>query len=587
VLGLGAALGLLPRVRLPRWSVVPLTAVGLLALWTALSLLWTESDERTVTELARVVGLGGIALLVLSLVDSRTWRAAAAGLGLAAVLVCAVALASRLAPHAFPADEVKRAFGRRRLNYPFYYWNAVAAWGAMSLAMALAWSAEARRLAVRLAFSAAIPACALTVYLSYSRAGVAGSALAVIAVLAFTHNRWVAAVHALAGAGAAAIVILVTRDHDAIAKATGTAGAGAVAAALLLGAAICVAAVALTWVARGDVRWRVPRPLGRVGVAAAVVTVALLTVTAGRAPISKGWDQFQKSEEDRTSQSADPAARLTSLSGNRSHLWKSAVRGFKSDPVKGVGAGAYEFWWNRDDGEEFVRDAHSLYLESLAELGVPGLVLLLTFLLGLLALALRARWSLPERRTPGALAAPAAALTVFLLHAGVDWMWESTAVAVLAIMSGSVAAAALAHRRSGPALAARIGLPILAVVAIAVQVPGLASTSAVRDSQSFARKGQLSDALASANDAVDAQPWASTPFVQRGLVERSTGRLGAAAVDLRRAVRREPTNWRPRLLVALVEAERGRTRAAVRAYRQARRLRPKSPFFAPRSIPGS
>ena len=36
-----------------------------------------------------------------------------------------------------------------RLSYPLNYWNAVAAWGAMTLAMGLAWSANSRRLWVR------------------------------------------------------------------------------------------------------------------------------------------------------------------------------------------------------------------------------------------------------------------------------------------------------------------------------------------------------------------------------------------------------------------------------------------------------
>ena len=241
-------------------------------------------------------------------------------------------------------------------------------------------------------------------------------------------------------------------------------------------------------------------------------------------------------------------------------MWRSARRAFDSAPFKGIGAGTFEYWWNSDNGEEYVRDAHSLYLESLAELGVPGLVLVLVFLLGLLALGLRARFTLREARSPGALAAPIAALAVFLLHAGVDWMWETTAVAALAILGGGIAAAAPARRRRTPLLALRIAVPVVAVLAILVQIPGLVSTTQVRDSQASVRSGRMSQALVSANDAVEAQPWAASPYIQRALVEQSTGRVEAAAVDLRRAVRREPTNWRPWLQLSLVEAERGRVR---------------------------
>ena len=587
VLGLGAAVGLLPRARLPRLALVPLGAVALLALWTALSLGWTDSDERTLAEVARVAHLGGLALLALSLLDRRTWRAAAAGLGLAGVIVCGAAVASRLAPDAFPIDDIRRAgFRSDRLNYPFWYWNAVAAWGAMALAMALAWSAHARSLLVRIAFAAAIPVCVLTVYLSYSRAGVAGSALAVIAVIAFGRNRWLTAVHALVGAGASALVILVVRNHEAIAKATGNAGAGAVLLALLGGAALCALAALLTWIASAD-RWRVSPRLAQVGFAAGVLVLAIAALTVGSDPISRGWDEFQAKKQPAPSktESRDPAARLTSLRGTRSIEWGSARRAFKSAPAKGIGAGTFEFWWNRDDGEEYVRDAHSLYFETLGELGVPGLLFVLVFLLGLLALGLRARFTLREARSPGALAAPLAALVVFLLHAGVDWMWETTAVAALAIIAGGIAAAAPARRWPRPPLALRIAIPVVAVLAILVQIPGLVSTTQVRDSQTSVRDGRLSQALVQANDAVEAQPWAASPYLQRALVEQSTGRLEASAVDLRRAVRREPTNWRLPLQLAVVQAERGRVRAAVRAYRRARRLRPQAQVFPVQSNP--
>src|SRR5829696_5478777 len=586
VLGLGGAVGLLPRARLPRLALVPLGAVALLALWTALSLSWTDSDERTLAELARVVHLGGLALLALSLLDRRTWRAAAAGLALAGVIVCGVAVASRLAPDAFPVDEIRRGgFRRDRLNYPFWYWNAVAAWGAMALAMALAWSAHARSLLVRIAYAGAIPLCVLTVYLSYSRAGVAGSALAVVAVIIFGRNRWLAAVHALVGAGAAALVILVVRNHEAIAKATGDAGAGAVLLALLGGAALCALAAIITWIARAD-RWRVSPQVAQVGVAVAVLVLAIAAVTVASDPISRGWDEFQATEQPAPNpQSRDPAARLTTLQGNRSNIWRSARRAFDSAPFEGVGPGTFEYWWNRDKGEEYVRDAHSLYLESLGEQGIPGLVLVLVFLLGLLAVGLRARFTLREARSPGALAAPIGALVVFLLHAGVDWMWETTAVTALAILGGGIAAAASARRRPTPVFALRIAIPAVAILAILVQIPGLVSTSQVRESQASVRQDRLQEALISANDAVEAQPWAASPYVQRALVEQSTGRLEAAAVDLRRAVRREPTNWRLPLQLAVVQAERGRVRAAVRAYRRARRLRPRSPVFAAQPQP--
>src|SRR4051794_35893242 len=107
VIGLGWASGLLPRFRRPRGSRFPLLALAGLVIWTALSLTWTESDSRTLAELARVLHYAGLIVLVWSLFGADTWRAAAAGLISAAVAVTALSLASRLTPHIFPGDHVK------------------------------------------------------------------------------------------------------------------------------------------------------------------------------------------------------------------------------------------------------------------------------------------------------------------------------------------------------------------------------------------------------------------------------------------------------------------------------------------------
>ena len=126
---IGWALGVLPRARLGLGAALPVAGLALLAAWTALSLTWTESDERTVTELARVAHHAGFLVLALSVLSRRTWRAAAAGAAAGALAVCALAVASRLWPAAFPADAVRASFGGSRLNYPLNYWNAVGAWG--------------------------------------------------------------------------------------------------------------------------------------------------------------------------------------------------------------------------------------------------------------------------------------------------------------------------------------------------------------------------------------------------------------------------------------------------------------------------
>ena len=73
VLALGYGFGVFPRSRAPRFGAVPFVALCLLALWTAISLGWTQSDERTFAELARYLHYTGLLLLVWSVIDVRTW----------------------------------------------------------------------------------------------------------------------------------------------------------------------------------------------------------------------------------------------------------------------------------------------------------------------------------------------------------------------------------------------------------------------------------------------------------------------------------------------------------------------------------
>lgn len=578
VLALGFGFGLLPRSRPSRLAWIPFAALCLLALWTALQLSWTQSGERTFAELARYLHYAGLLLLIWSVVDARNWRAAAYGLLTAALAVTLLAVASRLDPGAFPTNYVNRSLHVDRLSYPFNYWNAVGAWAAMSLAAALIVSAHARHLAIRALTLAFVPVCGAAIYLSYSRAAFIDVALALLLVLVFSRHRWVAFVHEVAAAVGALIVVLVIHGKSQIANATGNAGAGTVVLALVIAAAICAAAAAIVWRARGDARWRLPRRTARFGLAAIVVLVVVAVPTAGHSAISKGWHQFR--HEPNHPVSADPTARLANLNGTRYFIWRGAVRAFDHKPVKGLGAGTFEFWWNYNRGHEFVRDAHSIYLESFAEGGLPGGLLTLTLLVGLAVGGIRARRRLGGSGLQSALVV---AFLVYMFHAGVDWMWESTAVSVLGLSMAAVAIAAvgspLERRRSLAAV--RLPVAAAAVIVVLLQLPGLVSTTSTRASQRLFNKGQLPAALSKASDAIGAEPWASTPYVQRALVEEAMNRLGAARVDLDRAMAREPTNYRPPLLLARVDAEAGDVKGALAAYRRAKALRPDSIFFAP------
>ena len=192
----------------------------------------------------------------------------------------------------------------------------------------------------------------------------------------------------------------------------------------------------------------------------------------------------------RPRRAADPTARLTSLSGTRYAVWKSALKAFAAHPAGGTGAGTFEFWWDQHaTNDEFLRDAHSIWLENMAELGVPGLVLIIGVMAAALAVALAVRRRTPSGVAGGAAAAFAAAFVVYLLHATVDWMWESTAVTVLAFAGVAVIGARISSARPRLRLPARATLAVAAAIAAILQLPGLLSTAEIRRSQAAERAG--------------------------------------------------------------------------------------------------
>ena len=67
------------------------------------------------------------------------------------------------------------------------------------------------------------------------------------------------------------------------------------------------------------------------------------------------------------------ATRLATLQSNRYAYWRVALRAFGDEPLRGVGAGGWAVYWLRYRTiTEFAQDAHSLPLQTLAELGVVG-----------------------------------------------------------------------------------------------------------------------------------------------------------------------------------------------------------------------
>jgi hypothetical protein len=229
------------------------------------------------------------------------------------------------------------------------------------------------------------------------------------------------------------------------------------------------------------------------------------------------------------------------------------------DPLLGAGAGSYERWWLQErPTANAARNAHDLYLETLAELGPVGLVLLLV------ALGVPL-WA--ARRTRGILATTAlAAYVAWLVHALLDWDWQIPAVTLPALACG--AAVLVVARRDGereltPRLRAALAVPLAALLlaALAMHVGNRAADEAER----AVARGDDSTALAAAHRARRWMPWAAQPLRLAGEAELAAHRDAAARADLRRALARDDEDWGTWYDLASVTTGAVRRQALLRA----------------------
>ena len=250
----------------------------------------------------------------------------------------------------------------------------------------------------------------------------------------------------------------------------------------------------------------------------------------------------------------------------------------------GHGAGSYEAWWAEHGSlAMFIRDAHSLYLEVLAELGVLGFLLLVAaFSAGLVTSMIRLR-RLPNEEARD-LAAPTAAFVAFGAAAAIDWMWELTVVsavafACLALMVGPLPGSVGRERR----LTLRPAIVVAGLTAawflVCMQAIPYLSELRIRASQQAAARGDGVAALDAAESARAIQPWAASPWLQVALVREELGDLRAAESTIARARDQDSSDWRLWLVTARLQTKLGDVAAARASLRRAKGLNPRSPLF--------
>jgi O-Antigen ligase/Tetratricopeptide repeat len=259
---------------------------------------------------------------------------------------------------------------------------------------------------------------------------------------------------------------------------------------------------------------------------------------------------------------SDLNRRIFQLSSNgRVALWHIAWRQFARHAITGTGAGTYEPYWyeHRGSNTQAVRDAHSLYIETLGELGIPGAALLLGMVLVPFA-------GLSVRRRP-LVALALGAYTCLLVHAISDWDWELPAV----MLAGTWCGLATLVERRGYAQPVRVGIRGRAVLAAAAFVlaafafVGLVGNLALSSGWDAFRAGNLTSSGRDARKAAGWAPWASEPWLLLAATELGQGQQAAARIALREAIDRQPRDFGIWQQLALITRGREHRLALLRA----------------------
>lgn len=400
-----------------------------LGVWSAVSIAWSPLKDPALADAERVALyaaalLGGVAVLRG---EVRRWVEPALAGGIA--LVCLYALATRLLPGI--AESQPSVNAGARLDQPLTYWNALGAFAGMGAVLTARVAADfTRPLWLRAGAAAAVPSCGLVVYLTFSRGALVAFAFGAIVLLLLLRRdrRALLAVAAVALTGL--LAVLVASGYPAVDSLLGDREPqGAVVAAWL---ALVSAAGALAIV-------RPPAPRIAAG---ALVLLLVAGIGLRMAAPEPSFPEPVKAPDAREGVPLPrDRSRLRTLQTNRTKYWDVAIsEGFAKSPMYGTGAhGFAALWLEHRDITEAAQDAHSLYIETAAELGLIGLLLLGGFLGG-------SAWAAVRRRGDPAVAGAIAAGSVFVVHAALDWDFEMPAVGLVFV---ALCAAILAADEDG------------------------------------------------------------------------------------------------------------------------------------------
>jgi O-Antigen ligase len=564
-----AVLALLVRESIRVGPAERVTVVFLAALlgWILLSIAWTSSVGRTVFEAERALAyLTAVAAAVL-IVRARAYRALLGGTWAAIALVSAYALGTRLFPERLGVFDPIAGY---RLSEPLGYWNALAIFAGIAALLALGFAARAESVWLRSLAAASLVVLLPTMYFTFSRGAWIAVGVGLASAITLDPRRLQLITTALALTPAPAIALIVAYRSDALTQLSASLSSAS-REGHRLALVVFLLALANGAVAAGlrlaEQRVSIaPAVRGAYSVILALVVVVTLTVVFvryGSPPtlVKRAYDAV--STPTRSLKDDDLNRRLFTFSSKaRVDSWNAAWASFEDHGALGSGAGTYEIYWmEHRPTPTKVRDAHSLYLETLGELGPVGLVLLVGALGVPIVAAIKAR---ARSLVPAALGAYMA----YLVHAGVDWDWEMLAVTTAALFCGAAMLVSARQASVEPlSWRARIVLIALAVGLAAAAFVGATGNQELADARAAAAARNWTEADDHARQAMPWMPWSSEPWELAGEAQLARGDVDLARSTLLEAIEKDPSDWELWFDLSFATTGRERRNAAEQAVR--------------------
>jgi O-antigen ligase len=605
------------ETRAPLYGAATIALIFALAIFTAVSVIWSVAPDGSFVEAGRTLAyafalLGGVALVRLA---PQRFASLLVGVLLASVVVSTYALASKVFPNTPGSGEIYA-----RLRDPFGYWNAVGLTAALGVPACI-WLG-ARRTGHAALGALAYPALMLllvTVMLAYSR----GALLALVVGMAF----WFATVPlrlrglsvVVLGVLGAVPVVLWTFAQDALSADNVALGPrahfGHLLGLMIVGVAVLVTIAGLCLRFATAAR---PPSAGlrrRIGTAALVALALVPVALAGSLAVSSrglggsvshAWRSL--TDPNATTPPNDPS-RLTAIGSVRARYWNDALKIWQAHPLIGVGSDGYATARLRVRTDTLgVQNAHGYVVQTLADLGIVGMVISLLLCAAWVLAAIRTadpfgrrlpRDPLGRRSVAGLTAGETAeriglltlitCVIVFTIHSAIDITWFVPGDAVIGLVcAGWVAGRGpfrsslrgrAAGRRGGRRGRLRAGLagltqrPARAAGAGAVVVLGLAvawsqwqplrSQDAQAQALTALSQSDYAAAKSRIQTAISRDPLSVDALFDLSTIDTAAGDQAGGRAALVQAVRLAPSNPRTWEELATFDASNGNRTAAL------------------------